>query len=64
MPARISCGTPPVTSATPGNTAIPSASSAREKRLRATSGSTSAVKTVASAMQVAATDALASFTAP
>ena len=64
MPMRMSAGTPPTTSATPGNTATPSARSRRLKRVPASQGSSSAVNTLASAMQVAATDAFASLIAP
>lgn len=64
MPARMSPGTPPTTSATPGSTAMPIARSPRENGRRAIQGSTIAVNTVASAMQVAATEALASLIEP
>ena len=63
-PSRMPVGTPPTTSATPGNTASPSKRSRGEKRVRVSHGSTSAVNGVASAMQVAATDAFASLIAP
>ena len=58
------CGTPPTTSATPGSTAMPSTSSRGANGRLATHGSISEVKAGASAMQVAATDALASLIAP
>jgi hypothetical protein len=64
IPTRIPGGTPPTTSATPGRTAMPSARSRRENRVRASKGSVIATKTVASAMQVAPTDAFDSLIAP
>ena len=63
-PRRMPSGTPPTTSATPGSTARPNASSRSWNGRLATHGSMIEVNTGASAMQVAATDALASFTAP
>ncbi len=63
-PRRMPSGTPPTTRATPGSTARPKASSRTWKGRLATHGSMMEVNTGASAMQVAATEALASFTAP
>lgn len=63
-PARMPSGTPPTTSATPGNTASPNSSSRGRNGRCVTNGSMTAVKTGASAIQVAATDALASLIAP
>ena len=63
-PMRMLSGMPPTTSATPGSTAMPSARSRGENGRRASFGSTIAVNTVASAMHVAATEALASLIAP
>jgi hypothetical protein len=64
MPARIPSGVPPTTSATPGKTAMPKASSRTSKRRRVSSGSMNATNTGVSAMQVAATDALLSLMEP
>jgi len=64
MPSRIDGATPPTTSATPGSTATPRATSRTESLDPVSRGSSTAVNTVASAMQVAATDALASLIAP
>lgn len=63
-PARMPSGTPPTTSATPGNTARPNSNSRGRKGRCVTHGSITAVNTGASAMQVAATEALASLIAP
>ena len=57
-------GTPPTTRATPGSTATPSSSSRGRNGRFAAHGSITAVNTGASAMQVAATEALASLIAP
>ena len=64
MPIRIDAGTPPTTSATPGITAMPRASSRSETRRPVSRGSIRAVSGVASAMQVAPTEAFASLIAP
>ncbi len=64
MPSRMPDGTAPTTQATPGTTATPMPSSRQSNRRRASSGSISARNTGAIAMQVAATDALASLIAP
>ena len=55
---------PPTTSATPGITRMPSSRLCRSKRAPVIAGSMSAVTAGASAMQVAATEAFASFTDP
>ena len=64
MPARMLAGTPPTTSATPGNTATPRNRSRLENRVRATTGSIIATNTVASAMHVAPTDAFDNLIEP
>ena len=64
MPACMPAGTPPTTSQMPGNAARPSSRLPGRKRWWVSSGSTSAVIGVANAMQVAATEALASLIAP
>ena len=55
---------PPTTSATPGITRMPSRRLCRSKRAPVIAGSMSAVTAGARAMQVAATEAFASFTEP
>ena len=64
MPSRIPVGVPPTTSTTPGITASPNNSSRGSKRRRTRNGSTNAMNTGVSAMQVAATEAFDSLIEP
>ena len=62
-PMIMPSGMPSTTSATPGSTVRPSASSRFDRRLPVSQGSINAVNTVPSAMQVTPTDAFDSLIA-
>ena len=64
IPACMPAGTPPTTSQMPGSEANPSSRSRGWNFCRVSNGSISAVIGVANAIQVAATEALASLIAP